>query len=81
MYIIADYIPTSYAQISLGDNALTFNDKTILSNVFIPNRTQMYNVQMGWTWNIGQHAKDTDQDGVKGRKDKCPVSSGISISA
>ncbi|MBR5824811.1 MAG: hypothetical protein IKY67_11810 [Paludibacteraceae bacterium] len=72
MYIIADYIPTSYAQISLGDNALTFNDKTILSNVFIPNRTQMYNVQMGWTWNIGQHAKDTDQDGVKGRKDKCP---------
>lgn len=72
MYIIADYIPTSYAQISLGDNALTFNDKTILSNVFIPNRTQMCNVQMGWTWNIGQHAKDTDQDGVKGRKDKCP---------
>ena len=71
MYIIADYIPTSYAQISLGDNALTFNDKTILSNVFIPNRTQMCNVQMGWTWNIGQHAKDTDQDGVKGRKDKC----------
>ena len=72
MYIIADYIPTSYAQIPLGDNALTFNDKTILSNVFIPNRTQMCNVQMGWTWNIGQHAKDTDQDGVKGRKDKCP---------
>ena len=72
MYIIADYIPTSYAQISLGDNALTFNDKTILSNVFIPNRTQMCNVQMGWTWNIGQHAKDPDQDGVKGRKDKCP---------
>ena len=72
MYIIADYIPTSYAQISLGDNALTFNDKTILSNVFIPNRTQICNVQMGWTWNIGQHAKDTDQDGVKGRKDKCP---------
>ena len=72
MYIIADYIPTSYAQIPLGDNALTFNDKTILSNVFIPNRTQMCNVQMGWTWNIGQHAKDPDQDGVKGRKDKCP---------
>ena len=72
MYIIADYIPTSFAQIPLGDNALTFNDKTILSNVFIPNRTQMCNVQMGWTWNIGQHAKDPDQDGVKGRKDKCP---------
>ena len=72
MYIITDYIPTSYAQIPLGDNALTFNDKTILSNVFIPNRTQMCNVQMGWTWNIGQHAKDPDQDGVKGRKDKCP---------
>ena len=32
----------------------------------------MCNVQMGWTWNIGQHAKDPDQDGVKGRKDKCP---------
>ena len=26
---------------------------------------------MGWTWNIGQHARDLDQDGVKNRKDKC----------
>lgn len=71
IYIIADYIPTSYAKVSLGDNALSIEDKTILSSVLVPNRSQMYNVQMGWTWNIGQHARDLDQDGVKNRKDKC----------
>ena len=72
MYVIADYIPTSYAQIPLGDNALSVGGKTIMSNVFIPNRAQMFNIQMGWSWNIGQHARDLDKDGVKRIKDKCP---------
>ena len=72
LFIIADYIPTSYAQIPLGDNAISIEGKTILSNVLIPNRAQMFNMQMGWSWNIGQHARDLDRDGVKYKKDKCP---------
>ena len=71
IYVIADYIPTSYAQIPLGDNAIAVEDKVILANVLVPNRAQMFNVQMGWSWNIGQHANDLDRDGVKRRKDKC----------
>ncbi len=43
----------------------------LLANILIPNRAQMFNVQMGWSWNIGQHANDLDRDGVKRRKDKC----------
>ncbi len=32
IYIIADYIPISYAQIPLGDNAVSVGDKIILAN-------------------------------------------------
>lgn len=70
MYLIADYIPTSYAQVNLGS---TSNEESMTAqNLMIPNRSQMFNLQMGWSWNLGRHANDPDRDGVKRRKDKCP---------
>ena len=68
MYIIADYIPTSYAKIPLEGN----NMGLAMKNISIPNRSQMFNLQMGWSWNIGRHANDMDKDGVKRLRDKCP---------
>ncbi len=31
-----------------------------------------YKAILGWTWGIGPRPKDTDQDGVYDKKDKCP---------
>jgi outer membrane protein OmpA-like peptidoglycan-associated protein len=64
MYFIADYIPTSYAQIPLENEPI--------SKVLVPNRAQRFNLQMGWSWNLGRHANDPDRDGIKRLKDKCP---------
>lgn len=66
MHIIADYIPTSFAKIPLNMEELPIN------NILVTNCSKLFNVQMGWTWNIGQHANDMDRDGVKRAKDKCP---------
>ena len=38
----------------------------------IANRSQCFNFQIGWTWNIGNNKKDSDNDGVKDKKDYCP---------
>lgn len=63
MYVLADYIPTSYTRL--------YTEKAKLP---IPNRTQRVNLQVGWTWNIGNFETDTDRDGIKGKKDHCPNS-------
>ncbi len=61
MYLLADYIPISFTRLH-----------TETTKIPIPNRTQCFNLQVGWTWNIGNDKLDPDHDGVKGRKDKCP---------
>lgn len=66
MYLIADYIPLSYINLESKDL------DPIISIIPIPNKSQMFNIQMGWAWNIGRHFKDLDHDGVKRKKDKCP---------
>ena len=38
----------------------------------IPNKSQGFNFQVGWSWNIGNHMVDPDRDGIKGKKDHCP---------
>lgn len=62
LYLIADYIPLSYSKLYSEDS----------KPLTIPNRTQLFNVQAGWSWNIGRFSNDPDDDGVKRRKDKCP---------
>lgn len=66
MYLLADYIPLSFAQLNLGNMMENGQDLKIP----IPNKSQCFNFQVGWTWNIV--SKDPDHDGVKGKKDKCP---------
>lgn len=68
MYILADYIPISFARLNLGDVMETGKDLKIP----IPNKSQCFNLQIGWTWNIGNYSTDPDRDGVKGRRDHCP---------
>lgn len=67
MYLLADYIPLSYARLNLGDMGTGQDFK-----LPIPNKSQCFNLQIGWTWNIGNYSTDPDRDGVKGRKDHCP---------
>lgn len=67
MYLLADYIPISFAQLNLGDMG---NGKDL--KLPIPNKSQCFNFQIGWTWNIGNYTTDPDRDGIKGRKDHCP---------
>ncbi len=63
MYIIADYIPVSWAEIASAEQNL---------NLPLPYRTQRVNLQAGMAWNIGRHANDPDNDGVFRYKDRCP---------
>ena len=63
MYVLADYIPTSYTRLHTNE-----------AKIPVPNRTQYVNLQIGWTWNIGNHELDTDRDGIKGKRDHCPNS-------
>ena len=67
MYLLADYIPLSYVAIQSEDLTMGNKQKAIP----IPNRSQCFNLQIGWTWNIGNHDIDPDRDGIKGRKDHC----------
>lgn len=67
MYLLADYIPLSYTRLNLGNMD---NEKDL--KVSIPNKTQSFNLQIGWTWTIGNYSADLDRDGVKGKKDHCP---------
>lgn len=60
MYLLADYIPLSYTRLH------TRNAK-----IPIPNKTQHFNIQIGWTWNIGNYTLDPDLDGVRGKRDRC----------
>ena len=61
VYLLADYIPLSFTRIE--DEGY---------KIPIPNKTQSFNLQVGWTWSIGNFGNDEDRDGVKGRKDRCP---------
>ena len=61
MYLLADYIPISFTRLH-----------TESMKIPIPNKTQCFNLQIGWTWNIGNYSKDPDRDGIKGRRDHCP---------
>ena len=61
MYILADYIPLSYTRLHTEN-----------SKILIPNKAQCVNLQVGWTWNIGNYTIDMDKDKVKGRRDHCP---------
>lgn len=67
MYLLADYIPLSFARVNLGDMG---NGKDL--KIPIPNKSQGFNFQVGWSWNIGNHMVDPDRDGIKGKKDHCP---------
>ena len=60
VYLLADYIPFSFTRIEAEGYKIP-----------VPNKTQCYNLQVGWTWSIGNFGNDEDHDGVKGRKDKC----------
>lgn len=62
-YIIFDYIPVSYAYLRSESQNI---------NISVPNRTQCFNIQAGWTWNLGRHSNDRDNDGVKKLHDRCP---------
>lgn len=68
MYILADYIPISFARLNFGD--IMNNGKDL--KIPIPNKSQCFNLQVGWTWNIGNESSDPDRDGIKGKKDHCP---------
>lgn len=68
MYILADYIPLSFTRLNLGDVMEIGRDLKLP----IANRSQCFNFQIGWTWNIGNNKKDSDNDGVKDKKDYCP---------
>lgn len=61
MYLLADYIPISFTRLH-----------TESMKIPIPNKTQCFNLQIGWTWNIGNYTLDLDRDGVKGKRDHCP---------
>ncbi len=63
MFIAADYIPCSWAQVTMdaGSNAIP-----------LPYNTQRVNLQMGMSWNLGRDSSDKDRDGVKNGNDKCP---------
>ncbi len=67
MYVLADYIPLSYTRLNMGE--MGYGKELKLP---IPNRTQCFNLQIGWTWNIGNFEVDPDRDGVRGRRDHCP---------
>lgn len=66
MYLIADYIPLTYTKLE------SQNLDPMISKIPIPNKSQTFNLQLGWSWNIGRHVNDSDHDGVKRKKDECP---------
>ena len=63
MYIMADYIPLSYAKMRSSEWE---------KPVVVPNRTERFNIQFGMALNIGNYTIDSDRDGVRGKKDLCP---------
>ena len=62
-YIIADYLPITWSSVS--------STKYDLNNIPLPNRLQQFNIQAGWSWNLGRFSSDKDNDGVINRKDHC----------
>lgn len=62
-YLILDYLPVSYAML---------NHSSLPSVIPAPNRTQMFNIQAGLSWNLRRFSNDRDDDGVFKYKDKCP---------
>lgn len=65
-FIVADYIPCSWAHITREKNG------TDVSTMTVPYRSQRVNLQAGMTFNFGRASSDRDRDGVANRKDKCP---------
>ncbi len=62
-YIIADYLPITWANVN--------STKYGINNIPLPTRLQQFNIQAGWSWNIGRFSSDKDNDGVYNRKDRC----------
>lgn len=67
MYLITDYIPLTWTSFSSTDP-----ESGKISSFPAPNALSRLNVQAGWTWNIGRHSNDRDNDGVYKRRDHCP---------
>lgn len=63
MFLIADYLPLSWANIVSAERNI---------NIPVPNRTQRVNLQAGLSWNLRRFSNDRDNDGVFKRYDKCP---------
>jgi hypothetical protein len=57
MYLLADYIPLNFARLNLGEME---NGQDL--KIHIPNRTQCFNFQIGWTWNIGNFKTNTKEE-------------------
>ncbi len=61
-YIMADYIPLSWANVHSTANNMEMP---------LPFRLQQFNLQAGCSWNLLRNSSDKDNDGIRNRKDKC----------
>lgn len=63
MYLIADFVPLSYATLVSNGENIPYP---------IPYNTERITLQAGMALNIGRYSNDMDNDGVKKYRDKCP---------